>query len=168
MIVKVTLFSPGVAQSIESDAMAAGPEVTPIPSVDAMPDPTQSDDQSGKSLKVIITPKSPDAFIIKNVRKGVRIEFHYISGTWRAGGTNPNLNPDFGSTGDGNRLAIALPSSGGQAGEVVAVVPPGTQLRGFIFEAQQDYPSLVLRINNHKFHGPGAVVYDLHIMPPQE
>jgi hypothetical protein len=169
MKVKVTMAGPGEVQSIQAEAVAK-PEAAAMPSVDAAPDPSSMDDQAGKVVKANIVAKSPNAFTIHNVRKGMKIDFHYISGMWKSFGAIPTDDPDDAGAveGDKCRLAIALPGRGRSAGEAIAVVPPGTKIRGFVFEAQQDYPALVLRINDTKFKGPGEVLYDLHITPPQD
>jgi hypothetical protein len=104
--------------------------------------------------------------LIKDVRKGVKIEFHYNTGMWKNHGVIPTVNPDDPTSETVCRLAIALPGVGDQPGDTVVLVPPDTKTRRFVFEAQQDYPALALRINFNTFQGPGHVVYDLHITPP--
>ena len=64
------------------------------------------------------------------------------------------------------RLAIAVPGTNGAIGTVVATIPARTHYTPFVFEAGEDYPSLLLRINSPTFNGPGKVVYSLEIEAP--
>jgi hypothetical protein len=170
MTVKVTTSEPGVAQRIDAETPSGAAQATPIPSAGFADDLLGSDDQTGRVIKAIIPANSPNAFLINGIRKGTKISFHYISGNWKSWGSLATANPDDENTEGGEkcRLALALPSADGNIGDVVAIIPPDTKLHGFIFEAQQDYPSLVLRINGKAFKGPGQVIYSLHIEPPQE
>jgi hypothetical protein len=167
MIVKVSQVEPGEAISITFERMAPTPQPTPITSIDA-PDPLVVDGDSRKSLNITIIPRSPNAFVINDVRKGVKIELQYVSGTWKRMGVIAQYNPDTDQVPWDDRLALTLSGSGNTGGQVLAVVPPHTQGHPFVFEAQQDYPRLVLRINAKTFYGPGQVVYELGLAPPDE
>jgi len=122
-------------------------------------------------FKATIPANSPDAFPLGEVRKGTRISLQYVGGKWKSFGHVASSNPDDEKTqgGDSCRVAIALPSKAGKGGDVLAVVPPDTKKRPFVFEAQSEYPGLVLRINgsDKSFpHNPGRVEYSVEILPP--
>ncbi len=120
----------------------------------------------GQAIDAVIPADNPNGFTIPNVRNGSTITFQYLGGIWKSWGHIATSNPDDAQTkgGDRCRLAIALPSSGGVLGQVVAIVPPGTAKMAYTFQAKQDYPSLVLRINGNSFKGnPGKVHYRLQI-----
>src|SRR5260221_9296125 len=112
-----------------------------------------------------IPANSPDGFLITDIRKGSKIFLQYSEGKWKSWGRFATENPDSETTerGDACRVVIALPSKDGKAGEVLAIVPPNTRQRPFMFEAESDYPRLVLRINdkNNSFsENPGSVQYE--------
>jgi hypothetical protein len=168
MSVKVTLTEPGVAQRIEAFSAEAARQGAPIPSIDLSQDQTNLNSQSERVLKVKVTPGTPDEFILNNVHKGMKIGFRYAGGVWRGYGRIHPANPDDINCPDRFRLAISLPSADGKPGEAVAVVPAYTSQREFIFVAKQDYPSLVLRINDKSFAGSDPVMYYLRVEPDQD
>ena len=49
---------------------------------------------------------------------------------------------------------------------MLAIVPTGTKKRPFVFEADKDYPGLVLRIHGGPSSNPGKVTYDVVVLPP--
>lgn len=132
---------------------------------------TKADAATSQVVSATIAANSPEAFPITGVRKGTKITLQYLKGVWKSWGRVPNAQPDDPNTegGDVCRLAIALPVKDGKVGEVIAMVPPNTRKTAFVFEAPQDYPVLVLRINSKdvSYSGnPGSVDYKLSIQPP--
>ncbi len=124
-----------------------------------------------RRFKATIPANSPDAFALGEVRKGTKISLKYVAGTWKSWGHLATGNPDDEKTegADLCRMVIALPSQNGKGGEVLAMVPADTKKRRFVFEANSDYPGLVLRINgkdNAYSHNPGRVEYSVEIVPP--
>lgn len=128
-------------------------------------------DAASLHVKAIVPANSPDAYSIPGLRKGSRLSLAYTKGKWKSWGHIPSATPDDaeGEMIEYCRMVIALPSKGGRAGQVLAVVPAGTQQQPFVFRVEQDYPALVLRINdkdNTYETNPGGVEYDLEIIPP--
>lgn len=131
---------------------------------------TKVDATASRVAYATIAANSPEAFTITDVRKGTKITLQYLKGVWKSWGRVATAQPDDPKAegGDVCRLAIALPVRDGKVGEVLAMVPPNTRKEAFIFEAQQDYPVLVLRINSKdvSYSGnPGSVDYKLSIQP---
>jgi len=153
-------------------APAASPTAPEVTSADPTPAAVASGLVSAKtslSLRAVITANSPDAFRIEDVRKGTKITFQFIGGKWKSFGRIATENPDVAVSerGDACRLVVALPSQNGVAGSVLAMVPPETQQKPFVFEAAADYPKVVLRINdedNTYENNPGSVEYAVKIV----
>lgn len=123
------------------------------------------------ATNITIMANSPDATPITDLRKGTKITLQYLKGNWKSWGRYATGQPDDPKTegGDSCRVAITLPSKDGKAGDVLAVVPPDTRTKPYVFEVPQDYASLVLRINskdNNFGDNPGKVDYKLTIQPP--
>jgi hypothetical protein len=167
MSVKVSFAEPGVVQHVEAVSSAAMPNGPAAPSIDFSQDQKSLYNQAEQVVKAKITPATPDEFILKNIRKGLKIGIRYSDGSWRGFGRIHPANPDDLNCPDRLRLAIALPGSGSTPGDVVAVVPALTSKQEFIFFAKQDYPALVLRINDTKYAGTDAVYYYLRVAPDQ-
>jgi hypothetical protein len=121
-----------------------------------------------KPVTATIPANSANGYALGAISKGTKITFQYVSGKWKGWGHIPTANPDEESPEGGrkSRVAIALPGSAGALGDVITTLPAGTQYTPFEFDAQQDYPSLILRINNATFNGPGQVVYTVTLAPP--
>jgi hypothetical protein len=120
-------------------------------------------------ITATIAANSPDGYPLGPVSKGTKITFQYVSGMWKGWGRVATANPDGESPEGGkkSRVAIAQPGTSGTLGDVVTLVPAGTAYTPFVFQAQQDYPALILRINYPSpSKGPGQVVYNLTIVPP--
>jgi hypothetical protein len=119
-------------------------------------------------LTVVIPANSPEGYSLGVIRKGTKITFEYVSGLWKSWGHVATANPDEENPPGGLncRLAIAVPGTNGAIGTVVATIPARTHYTPFVFEAGEDYPSLLLRINSPTFNGPGKVVYSLEIEAP--
>ena len=183
MKVKVTSAEPGVATRLAATGLrtrqpagtAASPATTaPVASNQPIA-PTQpaigTGSQPARQVKASIPANSADAFPIGDVRKGTKISLQYKGGQWKSWGRISTSNPDDEKTegGEACRVVISLPAKDGKGGEVLAIVPPDTRKRPFVFDAQSDYPGLVLRINDkdNSFSGnPGSVEYSVKILPP--
>jgi hypothetical protein len=132
---------------------------------------TTLDATASRIVNATIAANSPEAFTITGVRQGTKITLQYLKGAWKSWGRIATSQPDDPKTegGDVCRLAIALPVKDGKVGEVIAVVPPNTRKEAFVFEAQKDYPTLILRINSKdtSYSGnPGSVDYKVSVQPP--
>ncbi len=165
MKVKVTSADPGIATRL----MASGLR-TRQPAAESKLG-LGGNSQTARQIKATIPANSPDAFAIGDVRKGTKISLQYVNGKWKSWGRIATSSPDDEKSEGWElcRVAIALPSQDGKGGEVVALVPADTKKRPFIFEAETDYPGLVLRINDkeNSFSGnPGSVEYSVKILPP--
>ncbi|EDY18532.1 hypothetical protein CfE428DRAFT_3917 [Chthoniobacter flavus Ellin428] len=126
---------------------------------------------ASRMANAVIAANSPEAFTLTGVRQGTKITLQYLRGAWKSWGRIATAQPDDPNAegGDVCRLAIALPVKDGKVGEVLAVVRPNTRKEAFVFEAQQDYPTLVLRINSKDISysgNPGSVEYKLSVQPP--
>lgn len=118
---------------------------------------------------VTIPAASENGFVIKDVAKRSDISLQYSAGKWKSWGRYATESPDSEKTerGDACRLVIALPGRNGKAGEILAIVPPNTRERAFVFKPNADYPSVVLRINdkdNSFSDNPGSVQYSLSVL----
>ena len=53
-------------------------------------------------------------------------------------------------------------------GDILAIVPGNTAKKPFVFEADKDYPGVVLRIHDYNGFGgnPGSAEYNLKVLPP--
>jgi hypothetical protein len=118
-----------------------------------------------ESLSASIYANSAGGYSLGEVRTGTKITFQYVGGKWKSWGHKATESPDDANPqgGDKCRLAIALPGEDGGIGAVIATVPAGTAGNPFVFQAQQDYPNLILRINSDSFKGPGKVQYSLKV-----
>jgi hypothetical protein len=134
------------------------------------PSVSQPASQPGSVMTAVIPANSPDGYSLGAVRKGTKITFQYVSGRWKSWGHIPTACPDDVKPPGGQncRLAIALAGTDGTIGDVIATIPAGTRDTPFVFEAQEDYPSLFLRINSPTFDGPGKVVYALNVEAPSD
>jgi hypothetical protein len=144
---------------------AAEPATIPAPPLAEAPVPSKP--------KAVIPANSPDAYRLHDLRKGTRISLQYSSGAWKSWGRISSSNPEDVNTGGGDlcRVVISLPSEGGHAGKMLAMVPPATKGHPFVFEVPEDYPELVLRINDadDTYAGnPGKVEYEVDIIPPAQ
>jgi hypothetical protein len=122
-------------------------------------------------IAATIAANSPTGYPLGPISKGTKITFQYVSGMWKGWGRVATANPDGENPEGGkkSRVAIALPGIPGSLGAVVTLVPAGTVYTPFVFEAQQDYPALILRINYPSpSKGPGKVIYNLTIVPPSK
>jgi len=165
MKVKVTLAEPGVASRL----VATGLRTLPSPS--AAKTSTGATTQPARQVKAAVAANNPDGFPVGDARKGTKISIQYVSGKWKHDGHIAQWNPDSDEpkVGDANRLCVSLPASDGKAGDVLAIVPAGSSKRPFIYEADKDYPGLVLRINDDdgSFGGnPGNTEWNVKIIPP--
>jgi hypothetical protein len=171
MKVKVTSAEPGVATRLVASGLRTQKPGTSPQSGAATAPAIGAASQPARQVKANIPANSADAFPIGDVRKGTKISLQYKSGQWKSWGRISTSNPDDENTegGEACRVVVSLPAQGGKGGEVLAIVPPDTRKRPFVFEAQADYPGLVLRINDkdHSFSGnPGSVEYTVKILPP--
>jgi hypothetical protein len=171
MKVKITSGEPGLATRLSASGLRtrtapastpSGPAGTPAHATLGAPA------QTARLVKATIAANSPDGFPIGDVRKGTKISLQYLGGKWKDVGriaqhVPDSTDPDFDPK---NRLAIALPPVDGKPGAVLAVVPGDTAKHPFVFEADQDYPGLVLRINAPPSRNPGKVDYDVKVLPP--
>jgi hypothetical protein len=165
MKVQVTSAEPGVATRLVANGLQ-----------------TQKPLASGKPLispglppareeSAVIPANSADGFLMENLRKGTKISLQYKKGAWKSWGNLGTENPDDKKSerGDVCRLTIALPSRGDKPGKVLAVIPPETGKRPFVYVVPLDFPALVLRINDPDgsfAKNPGKVEYDIKIFPP--
>jgi hypothetical protein len=127
--------------------------------------------KTSRSVRAVIAANSPDAVLVEDIHKGTKITFQYVGGKWKSFGRIGSENPDLTASerGDACRLVVALPSENGVAGRVLAMVAPETQQQPFVFEADADYPKVVLRINdqdNTYEKNPGSVEYEVKIVVP--
>ena len=167
MKVKVTSAEPGVATRLAATGLRTRQPTTPAEARPAI----GAGSQAARQVKATIPANSADAFPIGDVRKGTKISLQYKGGQWKSWGRISTSNPDVEKTegGEACRIVISLPSQAGKGGEVLAIVPPDTRKRPFVFEAQSDYPGLVLRINDKDSSfsdNPGSVEYTVKILPP--
>ena len=165
MKVQVTSAEPGVATRLAATGIqtkkGAGAAPTGVP-VGAEP---------LRDTVATIPADSADAFLLNDVRKGSKIWLQYAGGKWKSWGNIGTENPDDQKSerGDASRLAIALPSRNAKGGKVLAVVPPETAKRPFVYDVPVDFPVLVLRINDpdSSFEkNPGTVRYAVKVFPP--
>jgi hypothetical protein len=165
MKVKVTSGEPGLATKLAATGLRTKPSAAPAqPRIGVGVQPA-------RQVKATIPANSADAFPIGDVRKGTRISLQYASGKWKCEGRIAQFSPDDTEDpkfSDKNRLVVSLPSEGGNAGKMLAIVPGGTAKKPFVFEAPEDYPGLVLRIHDYNdfSKNPGSVEYDVKILPP--
>lgn len=165
MKIKITSAEPGLATRLDANGLrtnTASPAARPQPG---------SASQTARQLKATVPANSPDAFAIGDVRKGTKISLQYVSGKWKCEGRIAQHSPDETKderVTDKDRLVISLPSTGGKAGDILAIVPGGTAKKPFVFEADKDYPGLVLRIHDYNDFGsnPGSVEYNAKVLPP--
>ncbi len=167
MKVKITSAEPGTATRLAATGLRT--RNTPAGSAGAKP-PMGMAPQAARQVKAAVPASSPNGFAIGDVRKGTRISIQYVGGKWKHDGHIAQWNPDSDEpkVGDANRLAVALPASGGTPGEVLAVVPAGSSKRPFVYEADKDYSGLVLRINDSdgKYEGnPGDTEWNVKVVP---
>jgi hypothetical protein len=165
MKVQVTSADPGVATKLAATGFRTR---QPAPTTLR---PPVTGGQAARQVKATIPANAADAFPIGDIRKGTKISLQYSGGKWKSWGRIPTENPDDAKNegGDACRVVISLPSKNGKSGEVLAILPAGTEKHPFVFDAQQDYPGLVLRINDKddSFSGnPGSVEYTVKILPP--
>ena len=150
-------------------------KATPRPPRQPAPGNPPSTIAADSKDKITIPANSPDGYVLGQIHKGTKITLQYSGGLWKCWGTMATENPDSPESEHGNdacRLVISLPGKDGVCGEAVAVIPPGTAANPFVFEAQQDYEKLVLRINGEEMNKngsfetyPGSVQYILHVVP---
>jgi hypothetical protein len=124
-----------------------------------------------REVQATIPANTPNAFRLGAVRSGTKISLQYLTGKWKAWGILATSNPDDETTDGGEqcRVVIALPSMGGGTGKVLAVVPPDTKTKPFVYTTQADHTELVLRINGRGkafSSNPGSVEYSVKITPP--
>ncbi len=162
MNVKITTAEPGVASRLAVTGVRAR---TP-------PDPQRpvlgAAGQSSRKVKATIAANSPDGYPLGDIRKGTRISLQYVEGKWKAVAHIAQFNPDGNTDPEftvESQLAIALPAKDGK-GEILAIVPTGTKKRPFVFQAEEDYPGLVLRIKGGQSTNPGRVTYEVIVLPP--
>jgi hypothetical protein len=119
----------------------------------------------GKELNVTIAANSVDGYDLGPIHAKTTITLEYRRGRWKSWGRRATSNPDAEDTegGDRCRLVISLPAVDGKAGAVVQMVPSGTANSPFLWRAEKDYDSLVLRINDATGKGPGKVEYRVTI-----
>lgn len=165
MKVKITSAEPGLATRLAATGLRTRQAPT------GNKPPLGANTQTARLVKASVRADTPNGFPIGDVQKGTRITIQYVSGKWKCFGHIANLNPDADDPkiGDANRLAVALPAEGGKPGAVLAIVPAGSSKRPFIYEADKDYPGLVLRIkdDDDTFAGsPGTTEWTVRIVPP--
>jgi hypothetical protein len=187
MMVKITSAEPGVASRLTATGLRArtpaeSHPATPAPAAARPPAPTApaapaataarpvpgSAPQASRKIQVTILANSPDGYPLGDIRKGTKISLQYVEGKWKAEGRIAQFSPDAETDPkltDRDKLAIAVPSGTGK-GQVLALVSTGTKKRPYVFEATEDYPGLVLRINGGPSHNPGKVTYDVVVLPP--
>jgi hypothetical protein len=159
-------ITPAIAAAAEQ-ATAASAANTPKPVAPKVPVGTSPP----REVQATIPANNPNAFRLGAVRSGTKISLQYLSGKWKAWGVLPTSNPDNEKI-DGVeecRLVIALPSMGGKTGRVLAIVPPETKTKPFVYTAQADHSEVVLRINGRGSafsSNPGSVEYSVKIAPP--
>ncbi|HKD36838.1 MAG TPA: hypothetical protein VKB78_08550 [Pirellulales bacterium] len=145
-------------------------QVVPLPSgdtqvgsvpVDAVP----VDPVIGNEVNVTIAAKSVAGYDLGPIHASTTIALEYRGGHWKSWGRRATSNPDAEETegGDKCRLVIALPAVDGKPGEMLQMVPSGTAKSPFVWRADKDYASLVLRINDASGKGPGKVEYRVTI-----
>ena len=171
MKVKVTSAEPGMATRLAATGLRTRQPSAPTLAAAATPAPLGAGSQPARQVKATIPANSADAFPIGDVRKGTKISLQYKGGQWKSWGHISSSNPDDEKNegGEACRVVISLPAKDGKGGEVLAIVPPDTRKRPFVFDATADYPGLVLRINDKdsSFSGnPGSVEYSVKILPP--
>ena len=164
MKLKVTSAEPGTATRIVASGLrtrSAPPGAKPAMGMGAQP---------VRQVKAEVPANSANGFPVGDVRKGTRISIQYVGGKWKDHGRIAQWNPDGEDQkiGNSNRLCIAMPAADGKPGETLAIVPAGSSKRPFVFEADKDYPGLVLRINDDDdFEGnPGKTEWNVKIVPP--
>jgi hypothetical protein len=161
MKVKITSGDPGTATRLTANGLRTrtAPEAHSTLGAPGQP---------ARIVKALIAASSPEGFPIGDVRKGTKISLQYLGGKWKEHGVIAEFDPD--STDPQfdviNRVAIALPPIDSKPGEVLAIVPGDTVKHPFVFEAEKDYPGLVLRINAPPSGNPGKVQYNVKILPP--
>lgn len=165
MKLKVTSAEPGTATRV----VASGLRTRPAPT-GAKP-PMGLGSQPARQVKAEVPANSANGFPIGDVRKGTRISIQYLGGKWKHDGRIAQWNPDSDEpkVGNSNRLCVSLPATDGKAGDMLAIVPAGSSKRPFVYEADKDYPGLILRINDPdgKFDGnPGDTEWNVKIVPP--
>lgn len=165
MKLKVASAEPGTATRLA----ASGLRTRPAPTAGARP-PIGVGGQPARQVKAEVRADAVDGFPIGDVRKGTRISIQYLGGKWKDHGRIAQWSPDSTDpkVGKSLRLCVALPAGDGKAGDMLALVPAGTSKRPFVYEADQDYPGLVLRINDGgSFEGnPGKTEWNVKIIPP--
>lgn len=122
--------------------------------------------QPSVRLRAIITANSATGFLVRDVSKGTKLSIQYRSGDWKSTHRAWNDNPDEEGHPKYNYLAIALPRVGGKRGEVLAVVPAGTSKQPFVFQAEEDYPEICLRINDEEdslAYNQGTTEWDIEV-----
>ncbi|HEY3901076.1 MAG TPA: hypothetical protein VGM54_20860 [Chthoniobacter sp.] len=176
MMVKITTAEPGVASRLVATGLRArlpspvSPSATPPAAAPpaATPPALGAASQASRKFQATILANSPDGFPLGDIRKGTRISLQYVEGKWKAEGRIAQFDPDSETDPkltDRDKLAIALPTGTG-TGRVLALVSPGTKKRPYVFEAPEDFPGLVLRINGGPSKNPGRVTYDVVVLPP--
>jgi hypothetical protein len=124
---------------------------------------TLGEPRAGKVVS--IAAGSEEGYVIGPVRPNTRIALAYVSGTWRSWEQKPKDpadkadKPDTKSGpespddpqaehGDACRLVLAEYSDPKQTSRILAVVPPGTAKKPFVFFVSRQIPKLILRIHD--------------------
>lgn len=171
MKVKVTSAEPGLATRLAATGLRTIAPSAPAntPATPKRP-PVSTPSQPVRQEKATIPANSPDAFPIGDVRKGTKLSLQYLSGKWKCEGRIAQYSPDDMDPkfSENNRLVISLPSADGKPGDILAIVPGNTAKKPFVFEADKDYPGVVLRIHDYNGLGgnPGSAEYNLKVLPP--
>jgi len=119
---------------------------------------------------VTIPANSETGWELGPVIAGAKIRLSYLSGAWKGWGTHASENPDRvrQEKGERCRLAIVALDPGRGTTITLAVVPPETATKPFVFRFRRATPKVVLRINDTDgdFKGnPGQVVYRVTFDP---
>ncbi len=175
MKVKVTSAEPGLATRLAANGIRTRPSpaagAPASSSVPAHGNPAAEPPQAAREFKAAVPANDPNGYKIGDVRKGTKISIQYISGKWKHDGHIAQWNPDSDEpkVGDGNRLCVSLPGDEGKAGDVLAIVPASSSKHPFVYEADKDYPALVLRINDPDgsfSRNPGETTWNVKVLPP--
>ncbi|MCB1233081.1 MAG: hypothetical protein KDN19_22755 [Verrucomicrobiae bacterium] len=149
-----------------------------IEELSATPDSPESDEDGddpgitvpqGKPVTVVIKASDSDGVALENLRKGDQLILQYVAGQWKSHGELASENPDSPVLfhGDENRLAIFSKKSPTSRFRPLALVPPETQQKPFIYILPSDYHRISLRIHldpdGHWSENPGSVTYRVQL-----